>query len=276
MNTNVEILVPSESAPKVKAALGDVRFTTKPSRGKSHAVLLALLSDLDVPKRRQGLERLYDQVVHQATLVVFIEMKSPPRTPSGLQALTQWARRLDAEPFIAPDVDAVRRVAHAHQVGAEKDLIATASVESGMLIVWSCEPRRYEVPVSELPALARLTGKDLPKVSVSASGSRLHWAAGDIDLNLDTIREHADPEVRKKHDAERRKDMVRYGKAIRAVRRAKGLTQAGVAGLSERQVRRLEEGHVLPHASTVRKLAQAHGVSADAYLALLAKAGKHG
>lgn len=270
---NVEILVPSESAPRLRAVIGDgPKFVTKPSGRKAHRLLLALLADLDVPQRRLSLEKLYDLVLHHGTSMVFIQVKSePPRTSAGLQALTHWARRLETEPFVAPDADAARRVAQAHAVGAEKDLIASASVEDGKLLVWSCEPKRYDVPISDLPALARLDEDGLLDFQLSSSGSRLHWNSGDIDLNLDTIREYADPEVRKRHDAVRRKEAARYGKAIRALREQAGLKQSAVSGLSERQVRRLEEGATLPHAETLRKLSAAHDLSVDDYLKKLAR-----
>ncbi len=270
---NVEILVHSESAPQIRAVLGDApKFSTRPSARKAHRLLLALLADLDVPERRLGLEKLYDLVLHHPTSIMFIQIKSDqPRTSAALQALTHWARRLEAEPFVAPGADAARRVAQAHSVGAEKDLIASASVENGKLLVWSCEPKRYEVPVSELSALAGLDEGALQNFELSSSGSRIHWKAGDIDLNLDTIREHADPEVRKQHDAERRKEAARYGKAIRAFREQAGLKQSAITGLSERQVRRLEEGSTLPHANTLRKLAAAHDLSVDDYLKKLAR-----
>jgi hypothetical protein len=275
MSTNVEILVPTDSASKVKAALGSLPerwFLTKPSRRKAPHLLVAPLADLDVPQRRLDLEKLYGLVVGHGASVVFIEVKSEfPRTRAGLQALTHWARLLESEPYIATDPEAVRRVAQARQRGAEKDLIASASVEGDKLVVWSCEPKRYDLLVAEIPVLAKLTEKALKKFEVSASGSRIHWAEGDIDINLDTIREHTDPLFRKQHEALRRKEAARYGSAIREVREAKGLTQSGISGLSARQVRRLEEGETVPHASTLEKLAAAHGLSIERYLKDLAK-----
>jgi hypothetical protein len=273
--SNVEILVPSDSASKVKTALGSLPkrwFLTKPSRRNAPHLLVAPLADLDVPERRLDLEKLYGLVVRHGASVVFIEVKSEfPRTRAGLQALAHWARVLELEPYIAPDAEAVRRVAQARQRGAEKELIASASLEGDKLVVWSCEPKRYELSVSELPVLANLTEKQVQRFEVSTSGSRIHWAAGDIDINLDTIREHTDPVVRKQHEAERRKEAARYGSAIRAVREERGLTQAGIPGLSARQVRRLEEGETVPHASTLQKLAEAHGLSVERYLKELAK-----
>jgi transcriptional regulator with XRE-family HTH domain len=52
--------------------------------------------------------------------------------------------------------------------------------------------------------------------------------------------------------------------------KSKGLEQGEIAGLSERQVRRLESGDVYPHSSTLNKLAAAHQLPAAEYVRQLA------
>ncbi len=59
-------------------------------------------------------------------------------------------------------------------IKAEGALIASATVEDGKLIVWSCEPRRYAVAASEIPARAKMTPSALTDFEVSESGSRIH------------------------------------------------------------------------------------------------------
>jgi len=274
MTTNVEILVPSGSTSKVKAALGSlpsVSFSTKPSRRAASPIVVAPLADLNSPERLGELERLCDLVLRDGTSVIFIEFKSQaPLTAAGLQALVHWTAKFQAEPYIAEPA-AVRRMALARNAGAEDELIASASIEHDKLVVWSCEPKRYEVPVSEVPALATLSETELSMFELNASGSRIHWPSGDIDINLDTIREHADPRIRKQHELERRREAARYGDAVRRLREDNGLKQSGIHGLSERQVRRLESGDTIPHTGTLKKLATAHEMQVDDYLKELAK-----
>jgi len=274
MTTNVEILVPSDSASKVKASLGSlpsVSYSTRPSRRAASQILVAPLANLDSPEKLGELERLCDIVVHSGTSVIFIQAKSqPPLTVAGLQALAHWTVKFRAEPYIAEPA-AVRRMALARKAGAEGKLIASASVEHGKLVAWSCEPKRYEVPVSEIRALATLSETALSSFELSASGSRIHWPNGDIDVNLDTIREHADPRIRKQNELAHRREAARYGDAVRRLREDNGLKQSGIHGLSERQVRRLESGDIIPHAETLRKLASAHEMLVDDYLKELAK-----
>jgi hypothetical protein len=175
------------------------------------------------------------------------------------------------QPYIAPTPDAVRRLVLARRGGAEKELVASASVEDGKLIVWSCEPRRFEVPVAQIPVLARMPAEALAKLELSPSGSRIRWLEADVDINLDTIREYADPDVRREHETRARQEAARYAKAIRQLREERGLKQADIEGLTERQVRRLEEGGTVPQIETLRRLAAAHGMAVDDYLHQLAK-----
>jgi transcriptional regulator with XRE-family HTH domain len=76
---------------------------------------------------------------------------------------------------------------------------------------------------------------------------------------------------RKTHEAERRREAARYGKAIRPLRERHGLSQKEIPGLSDRQVRRREDGNTVPHSSSQKKLAAAHGMGVNAYLSELAQ-----
>ena len=87
---------------------------------------------------------------------------------------------------------------------------------------------------------------------------------------VDSIREFIDPEARRAAASKYRVDASQYGSAIRMVREAHDLRQGKILGLSEREVRRLEHGEVLPHSETLRKLAAAHGMSMPDYMAKLA------
>jgi hypothetical protein len=275
MSANVEILV-SDDAAKVKKALGPlplIRFATEPSHHVPARLLLAWLTDLDSSQGRRRLEHLWEvswKSVRDVPLV-FVSFERRPRTEAAFQALAHWSRLAAREPFIAREPAAIRRMVLALQSHAETELIASATIEDGNLVVWSCEPARYEVPVAEIPALERMGIHALADFQISPSGSRIHWAKGDVDIDLDTIRERADPGVRRAHEARARKEAVRYSGAIRRFREERRLKQTDIRGLSERQVRRLEEGDTIPHVETLRKLATAHTMSVDDYLKELAK-----
>jgi hypothetical protein len=62
---------------------------------------------------------------------------------------------------------------------------------------------------------------------------------------------------------------VRFGAAVTALRQRHALGQAQVSGLSERQVRRIEQG-ARPRPATQGALAESHGLSPAAHLDALA------
>jgi len=114
----------------------------------------------------------------------------------------------------------------------------------------------------------------LADLELNESGSRLRWDKADADLNLDAIRYHTDPKAKKAQDQVRRQEAARYAEAIRAFREERGLKQADIEGLTERQVRRVEQGESIPRSGTLEKLAAAHGLTLDPYLKELAKRSK--
>src|SRR5437764_1000015 len=63
---------------------------------------------------------------------------------------------------------------------------------------------------------------------------------------------------------------ARYGQAIRKLRLASGITQAGIRGLTARQVGRIEKGQCRATSSALKKLAAAHRLALDIYLDSLA------
>lgn len=274
MKANVEVLVPdapSARVAKALRALGSSRTVAAPSRGKARRLVVASLDRLDSVEGRRALERLWDATSGDVALVFEAAGGEGPQSQAGLQALAHWSRRSVREPFVASTPEVLRRLVLARQSGAERDLIAAASVEHGRLVVWSCEPARYEVAVKEVPALSRLTATEVARLTVSPSGSRLRWPDRDVDLDLDTVRQYGDPILRRQQEAARRRDAATYGTAIRQLRLERGLRQSDMPGLSGRQVRRLEEGGMIPHSATLRKLASAHGMGIEEYLGELAK-----
>jgi ribosome-binding protein aMBF1 (putative translation factor) len=272
MTAAVEILMHKSDTKLQRAigAAGAARFVTRPSSRSFEQFLVASLADLNDGHQRRELADLIVNADGGVALVLVEAKSAPPPAGEALQALVHWTALLGREPYIAPTPEVVRRMILARQSKAERELIASASVEGAKLVVWTCEPRRLEVPVEAIPSLARMKPAALSKFQVSNSGSRMHWEDGDVDITAESIRAFADPDVRREQQARRRAEAARYAGAIRELREKHGLRQADVKGLTERQVRRLEEGDTMPRAATLEKLARAHAMDVDAYLAALA------
>lgn len=206
--------------------------------------------------------------------VVFFVANDSNTSPEDInlfQNIAIASSQRDGPAFVAPDEDTVVRIVRAHQAGAEKALIATARIEKDQLWVWSCEPKLYRCQISLLPPLEGLTATQVSKFEISKSGSRLHWPDLDIDLSLESIEAAADPDVRASQGRQLRKAAKTYARAIRVLRQKHGLAQAAVVGLSDRAIRRIEQGERIPHLATLEKLAKAHGMGVGAYMNALAE-----
>ena len=156
------------------------------------------------------------------------------------------------------------------QLNAQSELIATASVADDRLIVISCEPKTYEVGFNAMPALKKISRKHRRDFKIAEDGAFIHWPSEDIDLDLDAIRSATDPLWRKKSERIRRAHGREYGRAIASMRRAHDLKQSEVDGISERQLRRIEQtGYV--SVSVLEKLAKAHRLPLDRYLHKVAR-----
>jgi hypothetical protein len=263
---SIDIAVPTEAQAQVKRAIGQsIKFRMVGlDEKKSARVFVSTLAALP------GQSALSEMLTENLPIVLLARGTSmvPPVVLQRLARLWRVAGPT-VEPFLA-DADSLRRLLQAKAQGAEGKLIATATLEGDELVVWSCEPREFRGRVSAIPALKGLSKSRLKKFSVSTSGSRLRWPDEDIDLNLETFRELSDPEVLEENENRFRREAKHFADAIKTLRKSKGLKQGEIAGLSERQVRRLESGDVYPHSSTLNKLAAAHELPAAEYVRQLA------
>ena len=270
MGTILEVTAtkPTRAALQKAGGLKHIRFVSEPSTDRDvRRIVVARLSEFE--EQPEEIRKFATRGKSFAAPLVLMALGKKLSSLSALQLLALLTSRIGSrkdDPYISSNVDAVRRILMAHAIGAERNLIASATVMDGVLSVWSCEPKLYQSTAGEIPALRALEPEEQANLSVSASGSRIHWAAGDIDLDMDAIREFIDPSERKAAESKYRADAAQYGVAIRRVREHSGLRQTNIPGLSEREVRRLENGEVFPHSHTLKKLADAHGWSVTEYM----------
>ena len=161
------------------------------------------------------------------------------------------------------------RVLAAWLHNAQAELIAHATVADDRLIVVSCEPKTYEVRFDQMPALRKIPRKERSIFEIQEDGSFIWWPSADVHLDLDALRTVIDPAWQKRAERIRRTHGVEYGAAIAAIRKDHGLRQTDIRGLSERQLRRIEESGAVS-VRTMEQLADAHGMVLAEYLDALA------
>lgn len=187
------------------------------------------------------------------------------------QMLERAKLRVLRNTLIHSGTELPRRVIAAWQHGAQDQLIATAQVVGDRLLVVSCALETFEVPFVLVPALRRIPTEQRTAFTISSEGSYIHWSHLDIHLDLDAFRYATDPQQRVHQQALRLAADQRFGAAIARLRKQRGLRQSDIAGLSERQVRRIEKGQRTT-AAALELLAKSHGLPLNKYLDTVANA----
>lgn len=168
-----------------------------------------------------------------------------------------------------------RRVLRAWRLNAQTELISCATAAHDRLIAVSCEPKTYEIRFDRIPALKQIPPKQRTNFEVAEDGSYIWWPGPDIHIDLDAIRAAIDPASGERARRNRQSHGREYGAAIAALRKASALRQADIPGVSERQLRRIEQsGAVSLH--TLELLSKAHRMTMPDYLNAVAHQIKRG
>lgn len=165
----------------------------------------------------------------------------------------------------------VQRVIEAWKHGSQDVLIADAIALPHSLLVVTCALERIEVPWAAGAALRAVPTRERGRIEIAEDGSYIHWPWVDVHLDVEALRIMVDPAARQRALVDQVRHMRAIGEAIATLRARAGLRQSDVPGLSPRQVRRIEAGEVVPRASSLAKLAGAHGMPANGYLDALAR-----
>lgn len=163
-----------------------------------------------------------------------------------------------------------RRIIKAWQMGGQNDLIARANVAGDKLLVMSCALQSFELSFDDLAPLRKIAKSQRANFRISESGSYIHWESGDIHLDIDAIRYTLDEDWRRKCDLEQITHDKKFGQAVASVRNVHKLGQSDIEGVSDRQLRRIENEGARPSVATLSALAKAHKTDLNKYLEQLA------
>lgn len=156
--------------------------------------------------------------------------------------------------------------------GGSRGSIIDAYLAEDKIFVRGPRHRMLHVPLGSIHALKGQLRAVLQNFEVDPDGSFIHWPELDVHLGWNQFLQAVDPAELRKSQQRSAEFNVRYGAAIRRVREAAGISQAKVAGLTDRQIRRIEQGICRATTGTLKALAKAHGLDVNAYLDKLASA----
>ena len=161
----------------------------------------------------------------------------------------------------------VERIKQAWEWESEAELIATAQASESMLTIMGCDLNCWQVSFEAIPCLNKLPSSERINFEIDQDGSYLHWQWNDIHIDLEVIKAAVDPEFKNKLYIEKLKYNQSLGKAISQVRKAHNLHQNDIPGLSARHLRRIENEGYQVTIDVLKKLAVAHNINLEEYLA---------
>jgi hypothetical protein len=176
------------------------------------------------------------------------------------------------EDLEAPQVsELLGRVCFALGRDGTRGSIIDAYLAGDSLLVRGPKHRMLHVPVSSVPALRGQSRAVLRNFEIDPDGSFIHWPDLDVHLGWNQFLQAVDPEELRKAQQRSTGFNQRYGAAIRKRREEAGLSQSKVEGLTERQLRRIEQGECRATTGALTALAKAHGLDVNAYMESLTK-----
>lgn len=203
--------------------------------------------------------------------LVILDVPDPavPRIAAALQI-----RRPEHRLHVTRDPGVLRRLAVAGLRGEPFLGIVDAYVLGDALHVVTGDLEFRSFPLARLPSVSALPRGEWSGFEIDPDGSYLHWPARDIHLGTSQILQALDPMYLADVEIERH-SRDGTGAALRSLREEVGLRQTDIAGLGERQVRRIEDGISRLRLAAAEKLAAAFGLPLGAMLDEIAKrAGK--
>jgi hypothetical protein len=150
--------------------------------------------------------------------------------------------------------------------------IIDAYLAGDRLFVRGPKHRMLQIPLDSVRALMGRPQAAVRNFSIDPDGSFIYWPEFDVHLGWNQFLQAVEPAELRKAQQRSAGFNERYGAAIRKVREAAGILQSRIEGLTERQLRRIEQGECRATTAAITALAKAHGLDANAYMERLTKA----
>jgi hypothetical protein len=173
--------------------------------------------------------------------------------------------RPDLRLHVTRDFGVLRRLLIAWSRAEAMRGIVDAYAVAGELCLMLGDGTLRGFPLDGVPGVRELPARARAAFEVDEDGSFLHWPEGDLHLGVSQLLQAFDPMHLADVEIER-SSRDHWGRAVALLREARGLRQKDVRDLSERQVRRIEQGISRLTEPSARAFADAFGVTLGEFL----------
>jgi hypothetical protein len=166
----------------------------------------------------------------------------------------------------------LKRLTSAFQADNKNARILDAKIEDGVLHVVSPDFDRLDVPIAEIPNFRNADSSKIQDFEIDEDGSFIYWPGLDLHLGWVQLQQLVNPAAALKASQKSQVFNKRYGKAVQKVRETAGLRPSDISGISEKQLRRIENGDCRLTSNAIEALSQAHMLGPIEYMKKLAEA----
>lgn len=178
---------------------------------------------------------------------------------------SKLSTRILERTIVFKDLEILERVISAWESGAQHRLISDAYGLAGNLVVLDCAATRYVIEPKHLPEVKAEPGW-LIGFEIHSDGSHIQWPDVGFHIDLEGLRSRADEKFRNEAIRDHLHISQKLGAAIRKIREEYELKQSDFKELSERQIRRIENGESAPTYDTLQILSGYHEMKVEEYL----------
>jgi len=166
----------------------------------------------------------------------------------------------------------LKRLTSAFAADDKQERILDARIEDGVLHLVSPNFNRLDVPITKIPEFTKADPSKIQAFQIDEDGSLIYWPKLDVHLGWAQLQQLVNPEAALKAFQKSRAFNKRYGRAVQKVREQAGLKRDEVSGISEKQLRRIENGECRLTSNALEVLSQAHKLAPNEYMKKLAEA----
>jgi hypothetical protein len=165
----------------------------------------------------------------------------------------------------------LKRLTSAFEADDKKERILDAKIEDGILHVVSPDFDRLDIPIADIPNLRTAVPSKIQEFEIDDDGSFIYWAGLDLHLGWVQLQQLVSPAAALKASQKSQEFNKRYGKAVQKVRETAGLRPGDISGISDKQLRRIENGECRLTSNAIEALSQAHKLGPNEYMKKLAE-----
>lgn len=263
---NVQLISFKESL-FAKTNRKDLKFMDSPSLSRLAKLNSPFLLFSDFPVLERNIEFIRDLHKLEKFLGMVLNVDSELYTLSS-QVIEKMATKSTITK-IRPvsDIAAITRVIHAWKIGAQEDLIAEFKVDdNGYFYLLGCNLEMHWGHFSKLGVFKENELKRFKQFEIDKHGSYLHWKSGDIHLDLTSIKAALDSEFKDKLLVEGVRANKDFGRKMKKVREQYKYSQGDFKGLSDKQIRRYEQGDAFPTMKALKTISESLKMTVDEYV----------